>query len=102
MCGLIKYVLIIKIFFLVGMFFFCGILFFVCFWFKDEIFNDSWLYLFIFVIIVCCIVGLIVFYMFWIYLFVFEGYLNVYFLNFNGKKNSLFYLIFLWGKKEVK
>lgn len=79
MGGLIKYVLIIKNFFLLGIFFFCGILFFVCFWFKDEILNDSWLYLFIFVIIVWFMVGLIVFYMCWIYLFIFEGYLNVYF-----------------------
>lgn len=77
MGGLIKYVLIIKGVFLLGIFLFCGILFFVCFWLKDEIFNDSWFYLLIFVLIVWGIVGLIVFYMFWIYLMIFEGYLNV-------------------------
>jgi len=41
--------------------------------------------------------------MFQMYLLVFEGYLNVHFLNFNGKKkNSSFYSISLWGKKQVK
>lgn len=79
MGGLRKYILIIRICFLWGIFFFCGILFFVCFWFKDEIFSNSWLYLFFFGIIVFFIVGLIVFYMFWIYLFIFDGYLCVYF-----------------------
>ena len=102
MGGLIKCVLIIKMVFLIGIFFFCGIFFFVCFWLKDEIFNDSLLFLLIFVIIVCLIVGLIVFYMFWIYLFIFEGYLNIYFLNYSGKKSGFFYLFFLWGKEEEK
>nr|AFK47023.1 unknown [Lotus japonicus] len=40
--------------------------------------------------------------MFRIYLLVFEGYFNVHFQNFNGKKNSSFYSISLWGKEGKK
>nr|YP_010389816.1 NADH-plastoquinone oxidoreductase subunit 5 [Amphicarpaea ferruginea]UPU95858.1 NADH-plastoquinone oxidoreductase subunit 5 [Amphicarpaea ferruginea] len=102
MGGLTKHVPITKTSFLVGTLSLCGIPPFACFWSKDEILNDSWLYSPIFAIIACCTAGLTAFYMFRIYLLVFEGYLNVNFLNFNGKKNSLFYSISLWGKKEVK
>lgn len=63
-----------------------GIPLFACFLSKDEIVNDSCLYSPIFAIIAYCLARLIPFYMFRIYLFVFEGYLNVHFLNFNGKK----------------
>nr|YP_010162594.1 NADH-plastoquinone oxidoreductase subunit 5 [Erythrina crista-galli]QRI60303.1 NADH-plastoquinone oxidoreductase subunit 5 [Erythrina crista-galli] len=102
MGGLTKHVPIIKTCFLVGTFSLCGIPPFACFWSKDEILNDSWLYSPIFAIIACCTAGLTSFYMFRIYLLVFEGYLNVHFLNFNGKKNSSFYSISLWGNKEEK
>nr|YP_010253615.1 NADH-plastoquinone oxidoreductase subunit 5 [Phaseolus lunatus]QTZ17893.1 NADH-plastoquinone oxidoreductase subunit 5 [Phaseolus lunatus] len=102
MGGLTKHVPITKTFFLVGTLSLCGIPPFACFWSKDEILNDSRLYSPIFALIACSAAGLTAFYMFRIYLLVFEGYLNVHFLNFNGKKNSSFYSISLWGKKQVK
>nr|CUR08037.1 ndhF [Acacia woodmaniorum] len=103
MGGLTKHVPITKTAFLVGTLSLCGIPPFACFWSKDEIINDSWLYSPIFAIIACSTAGLTAFYMFRIYLLVFEGYLNVNFKNFNGKKNSSFHSISLWGKeKEAK
>ncbi|RZB56426.1 NAD(P)H-quinone oxidoreductase subunit 5, chloroplastic, partial [Glycine soja] len=68
-------------------------------WSKDKILNDSWLYSPIFAIIVCCTVRLTAFYMFPIYLLVFEGYLNVHVLNFNGKK-IVHYIQYLYGGKK--
>ncbi|KAF1860185.1 hypothetical protein Lal_00040467 [Lupinus albus] len=76
----------------------CGIPPFTCFWSKDEILNDSWLYSPFFAIIACSMAGLTTFYMFQIYLLVFDGYLNVDFENFNGKKYNSLYSISLWGK----
>nr|YP_009193212.1 NADH dehydrogenase subunit 5 [Leucaena trichandra]ALQ11595.1 NADH dehydrogenase subunit 5 [Leucaena trichandra] len=103
MGGLTKHVPITKTAFLVGTLSLCGIPPFACFWSKDEILNDSWLYSPIFAIIACSTAGLTAFYMFRIYLLVFEGYLNVNCQNFNGKKNSSFHSISLWGKeKEAK
>nr|KYP32106.1 hypothetical protein KK1_047262 [Cajanus cajan] len=103
MGGLTKHVPITKTAFLVGTLSLCGIPPFACFWSKDEILNDSWLYSPIFAIIACSTAGLTAFYMFRIYLLVFEGYLNVNLKNYNGKKNSSFHSISLWGKeKEVK
>nr|YP_009765045.1 NADH-plastoquinone oxidoreductase subunit 5 [Inga edulis]QIS95322.1 NADH-plastoquinone oxidoreductase subunit 5 [Inga edulis] len=103
MGGLRKHVPITKTAFLVGTLSLCGIPPFACFWSKDEILNDSWLYSPIFAIIACSTAGLTAFYMFRIYLLVFEGYLNVNCKNFNGKKNSSFHSISLWGKeKEAK
>nr|YP_009771046.1 NdhF [Parkinsonia africana]QIT01748.1 NdhF [Parkinsonia africana] len=103
MGGLTKHVPITKIAFLVGTLSLCGIPPFACFWSKDEILNDSWLYSPIFAIIACSTAGLTAFYMFRIYLLVFEGYLNVNCKNYNGKKNSSFHSISLWGKeKEAK
>nr|YP_009771542.1 NADH-plastoquinone oxidoreductase subunit 5 [Poecilanthe parviflora]QIT02327.1 NADH-plastoquinone oxidoreductase subunit 5 [Poecilanthe parviflora]QVX30372.1 NADH-plastoquinone oxidoreductase subunit 5 [Poecilanthe parviflora] len=99
MGGLTKYVPITKTAFLIGTLSLCGIPPFACFWSKDEILNDSWLYSPIFAIIACSTAGLTAFYMFRIYLLVFEGYLNVHFQNFNGKKNNSFYSISLWGKE---
>ena len=86
--------LIYLVIFLVGTLSLCGIPPFSCFWSKDEILNDSRLYSPIFAIIACSAARLIAFYMFWIYLLVFEGYLNVHFLNFNEKKivHSIQYL----------
>nr|YP_010512105.1 NADH dehydrogenase subunit 5 [Myrospermum sousanum]UXL83429.1 NADH dehydrogenase subunit 5 [Myrospermum sousanum] len=102
MGGLTKHAPITKTAFLVGTLSLCGIPPFACFWSKDEILNDSWLYSPIFAIIACSTAGLTAFYMFRIYLLVFEGYLNVNFQNFNGKKNSSFYSISLWGKEGKK
>nr|QJW34038.1 NADH-plastoquinone oxidoreductase subunit 5 [Abrus pulchellus subsp. cantoniensis] len=100
MGGLTKHVPITKTAFLIGTLSLCGIPPFACFWSKDEILNDSWLYSPIFAIIACSTAGLTAFYMFRIYLLVFEGYLNIHFLNFNGKKNNSFYSISLWGKED--
>nr|YP_009767792.1 NADH dehydrogenase subunit 5 [Moldenhawera blanchetiana]QIS98410.1 NADH dehydrogenase subunit 5 [Moldenhawera blanchetiana] len=103
MGGLTKHVPITKTAFLVGTLSLCGIPPFACFWSKDEILNDSWLYSPIFAIIACSTAGLTAFYMFRIYLLVFEGYLKVNLQNYNGKKNSSFNSISLWGKeKEAK
>nr|YP_010048886.1 NADH-plastoquinone oxidoreductase subunit 5 [Aganope dinghuensis]QPK77259.1 NADH-plastoquinone oxidoreductase subunit 5 [Aganope dinghuensis] len=102
MGGLTKHVPITKTAFLMGTLSLCGIPPFACFWSKDEILNDSWLYSPIFAIIAWSTAGLTAFYMFRTYLLVFEGYLNIHFLNFNGKKNSLFYSISLWGKEGKK
>nr|QXO89465.1 NADH dehydrogenase subunit 5 [Caesalpinia pulcherrima] len=99
MGGLTKHVPITKTAFLVGTLSLCGIPPFACFWSKDEILNDSWLYSPIFAIIACSTAGLTAFYMFRIYLLVFEGYLNVNLKNYNGKKNSSFHSISLWGKE---
>uniref|UniRef100_K4DDW8 Photosystem I P700 chlorophyll a apoprotein A2 n=1 Tax=Solanum lycopersicum TaxID=4081 RepID=K4DDW8_SOLLC len=50
-----------------------------CFLSKDEIFNDSLLYLPIFAIIAWATAGLTAFYIFRIYLLTFEGHLNAHF-----------------------
>nr|YP_009769047.1 NADH-plastoquinone oxidoreductase subunit 5 [Vatairea guianensis]QIS99665.1 NADH-plastoquinone oxidoreductase subunit 5 [Vatairea guianensis] len=99
MGGLTKHAPITKTSFLIGTLSLCGIPPLACFWSKDEIINNSWLYSPIFAIIACSTAGLTAFYMFRIYLLVFEGYLNVHFQKFNGKKNSSFYSISLWGKE---
>nr|YP_010927656.1 NADH dehydrogenase subunit F [Cuphea tarapotensis]WKK46551.1 NADH dehydrogenase subunit F [Cuphea tarapotensis] len=98
MGGLKKYVPITKTAFLVGTFSLCGIPPLACFWSKDEILNDSWLYSPIFAIIACSTAGLTAFYMFRVYLLTFEGHLNVQFQNFSGQKRNSFYSISLWGK----
>nr|YP_010313807.1 NADH-plastoquinone oxidoreductase subunit 5 [Tetrastigma voinierianum]UNA63206.1 NADH-plastoquinone oxidoreductase subunit 5 [Tetrastigma voinierianum] len=102
MGGLTKHVPITKNTFLLGTLSLCGIPPLACFWSKDEILNDSWLYSPIFAIIACLTAGLTAFYMFRIYLLTFEGYLNVHCKNYSGKKSSLFYSISLWGKEGPK
>nr|YP_740612.1 NADH dehydrogenase subunit 5 [Platanus occidentalis]Q09FZ9.1 RecName: Full=NAD(P)H-quinone oxidoreductase subunit 5, chloroplastic; AltName: Full=NAD(P)H dehydrogenase subunit 5; AltName: Full=NADH-plastoquinone oxidoreductase subunit 5 [Platanus occidentalis]ABI49826.1 NADH-plastoquinone oxidoreductase subunit 5 [Platanus occidentalis] len=102
MGGLTKYAPITKTAFLLGTLSLCGIPPLACFWSKDEILNDSWLYSPIFAIIACSTAGLTAFYMFRMYLLTFEGHLNVHFQNYSGKKNSSFYSISIWGKKETK
>nr|WKF52481.1 ndhF [Carya laciniosa] len=103
MGGLIKHVPITKTAFLLGILSLCGIPPLACFWSKDEILNDSWLYSPIFAIIAFSTAGLTAFYMFRIYLLTFEGSLNVNFQNYSGKTNNSFYSICLWGKdKEGK
>nr|YP_010161535.1 NADH dehydrogenase subunit F [Sorbaria arborea]YP_010343165.1 NADH-plastoquinone oxidoreductase subunit 5 [Sorbaria kirilowii]ARC96619.1 NADH-plastoquinone oxidoreductase subunit 5 [Sorbaria sorbifolia]QGZ09244.1 NADH-plastoquinone oxidoreductase subunit 5 [Sorbaria sorbifolia var. stellipila]QRH19245.1 NADH dehydrogenase subunit F [Sorbaria arborea]UOA66756.1 NADH-plastoquinone oxidoreductase subunit 5 [Sorbaria kirilowii] len=100
MGGLKKHVPITKTSFLLGTLSLCGIPPLACFWSKDEILNDSWLYSPIFAIIACSTAGLTAFYMFRIYLLTFEGHLNVYFQTYSGKKNSSFYSMSLWGKDK--
>nr|YP_010034730.1 NADH-plastoquinone oxidoreductase subunit 5 [Aponogeton rehmannii]QOX09425.1 NADH-plastoquinone oxidoreductase subunit 5 [Aponogeton rehmannii]UGC01996.1 NdhF [Aponogeton rehmannii] len=102
MGGLTRYVPITKITFLLGTLSLCGIPPLACFWSKDEILNDSWLYSPIFAIIASFTAGLTAFYMFRMYLLTFEGYLNVHLKNYSGIKNSLLYSISLWGKEAPK
>nr|AAF08154.1 NADH dehydrogenase subunit F [Angelica gigas] len=102
MGGLTKHIPITKTAFLLGTLSLCGIPPLACFWSKDEILNDSWLYSPIFAIIAWFTAGLTAFYMFRIYLLTFEGHLNVHFQNYSGKKNTPFYSISLWGKEDSK
>nr|AVV65986.1 NADH dehydrogenase subunit 5 [Asarum delavayi] len=101
MGGLAKYVPITKTTFLLGTLSLCGIPPLACFWSKDEILNDSWLYSPIFAIIACSTAGLTAFYMFRVYLLTFEGHLRVYFKNYSGTQNSSFYSISIWGKEGL-
>nr|YP_010448541.1 NADH-plastoquinone oxidoreductase subunit 5 [Mazus caducifer]YP_010837346.1 NADH-plastoquinone oxidoreductase subunit 5 [Mazus humilis]UTS56505.1 NADH-plastoquinone oxidoreductase subunit 5 [Mazus caducifer]WGC92995.1 NADH-plastoquinone oxidoreductase subunit 5 [Mazus humilis] len=98
MGGLTKHVPITKTSFLLGTLSLCGIPPLACFWSKDEILNDSWMYSPIFAIIAWATAGLTAFYMFRIYLLTFEGHLNVHFQNYRGNQNTSFYSISLWGK----
>nr|ARD02576.1 NADH-plastoquinone oxidoreductase subunit 5 [Lyonothamnus floribundus] len=100
MGGLRKHVPITKTAFLLGTLSLCGIPPLACFWSKDEILNDSWLYSPIFALIACSTAGLTAFYMFRIYLLAFEGHLNVYFQTYSGKKSISFYSMSLWGKDK--
>nr|WVH38642.1 NADH-plastoquinone oxidoreductase subunit 5 [Schlechtendalia luzulifolia] len=104
MGGLTKHVPITKTAFLLGTLSLCGIPPLACFWSKDEILNDSWLYSPIFAIIAWSTAGLTAFYMCRIYLLTFEGHLNVHFQNYSGKKKTPFYSISLslWGKQGLK
>nr|QLI52887.1 NADH-plastoquinone oxidoreductase subunit 5 [Melanophylla modestei] len=100
MGGLTKHVPITKTAFLLGTLSLCGIPPLACFWSKDEILNDTWLYSPIFAIIAWSTAGLTAFYMFRIYLLTFEGHLNINLKNYSGKKNTPFYSISLWGKDK--
>ncbi|KAG4109273.1 hypothetical protein ERO13_1Z049581v2 [Gossypium hirsutum] len=102
MGGLRKHLPVTQIAFLVGTLSLCGIPPLACFWSKDEILSDSWLYSPIFATIAWSTAGLTAFYMFRIYLLTFEGHLNVHFQKYSGKKSSSFYSIKLWGKEEQK
>nr|WDE22130.1 NADH-plastoquinone oxidoreductase subunit 5 [Myricaria squamosa] len=102
MGGLKKHVPITKVSFLLGTLSICGIPPLACFWSKDEILNDSWVYSSIFAIIASATAGLTAFYMFRIYLLTFEGNLNVNCKNYSGKKSSSFYSISVWGKEGLK
>ncbi|KAJ0668332.1 NAD(P)H-quinone oxidoreductase subunit 5 [Helianthus annuus] len=88
MGGLKKHVPITKNSFLLGTLSLCGIPPLACFWSKDEILNDSWLYSPIFAIIAWSTAGFTAFYMCQIYLLTFEGHLNVHFQNYSGKRNT--------------
>nr|YP_010623414.1 NADH-plastoquinone oxidoreductase subunit 5 [Monanthotaxis ambrensis]WBF97472.1 NADH-plastoquinone oxidoreductase subunit 5 [Monanthotaxis ambrensis] len=103
MGGLTKYVPITKTTFYVGTLSLCGIPPLACFWSKDEILNDSWLYSPMFAIIACSAAGLTAFYMFRIYLLTFEGHLRVQFQNYSGTKNSSLYSsIPIWGNEGMR
>nr|YP_009432603.1 NADH-plastoquinone oxidoreductase subunit 5 [Cordyline indivisa]AEX96616.1 NADH-plastoquinone oxidoreductase subunit 5 [Cordyline australis]ATB18834.1 NADH-plastoquinone oxidoreductase subunit 5 [Cordyline indivisa] len=102
MGGLTKYVPITRITFLLGTLSLCGIPPLACFWSKDEILNDSWLYSPTFAIIASFTTGLTAFYMFRMYLLTFDGHLRIHFQNYSSTKNSSFYSISLWGKKTPK
>nr|QGX06021.1 NADH-plastoquinone oxidoreductase subunit 5 [Dracaena cochinchinensis] len=102
MGGLTKYVPITRITFLLGTLSLCGIPPLACFWSKDEILHDSWLYSPTFAIIASFTAGLTAFYMFRIYLLTFDGHLRIHFKNYSSTKNSSFYSISLWGKKVPK
>nr|YP_009716096.1 NADH-plastoquinone oxidoreductase subunit 5 [Suaeda glauca]QGL09221.1 NADH-plastoquinone oxidoreductase subunit 5 [Suaeda glauca] len=102
MGGLRKHVPITKTAFLIGTLSLCGIPPLACFWSKDEILNDSRVYSPIFAIIAYFTAGLTAFYMFRIYLLTFEGHLNLFLKNYNGKKSSSFSSVSLWGKEELK
>nr|YP_009630734.1 NADH-plastoquinone oxidoreductase subunit 5 [Eriocaulon buergerianum]QBS14224.1 NADH-plastoquinone oxidoreductase subunit 5 [Eriocaulon buergerianum]UVH67937.1 NADH-plastoquinone oxidoreductase subunit 5 [Eriocaulon australe] len=100
MGGLQKYVPITRIAFLFGTFSLCGIPPFACFWSKDEILNDSWLYSSSFAILACFTAGLTGFYMFRVYLLTFDGYFRVNFQDYSSSKKNYFSSICLWGKKN--
>nr|YP_010407022.1 NADH-plastoquinone oxidoreductase subunit 5 [Goodyera henryi]URF19654.1 NADH-plastoquinone oxidoreductase subunit 5 [Goodyera henryi] len=105
MGGLTKYVPITKTTFFLGTLSLCGIPPLACFWSKDEILHDSWLYSPIFALIAWFTTGLTAFYMFRMYLLTFDGYLRIHFQdysNFSSTKNSSFYSISLWGKGTLK
>nr|YP_009449840.1 NADH-plastoquinone oxidoreductase subunit 5 [Tacca leontopetaloides]ANA91368.1 NADH-plastoquinone oxidoreductase subunit 5 [Tacca leontopetaloides] len=99
MGGLTKYVPITRTTFLLGTLSLCGIPPLACFWSKDEILIDSWLYSPIFAIIAYFTAGLTAFYMFRVYLLTFDGCLRVHFQNYSSTKNSSFCSISLWGKE---
>nr|QIR63520.1 NADH dehydrogenase subunit 5 [Piper nigrum] len=100
MGGLTKYVPITKTTFLLGTLSLCGIPPLACFWSKDEILNDSWLYSPIIAIIAYSTAGLTAFYMFRVYLLTFDGHLRIHFTNLNGAKSRSLYSISIWGKEE--
>nr|YP_010131541.1 NADH-plastoquinone oxidoreductase subunit 5 [Primula ranunculoides]QPZ50884.1 NADH-plastoquinone oxidoreductase subunit 5 [Primula ranunculoides] len=100
MGGLTKHLPITKNAFLLGTLSLCGIPPLACFWSKDEILNDTWLYSPTFALIAWSTAGLTAFYMFRIYLLTFEGHLNVYCKNYNGKTSTQ--SISIWGKGNSK
>nr|QUB01966.1 NADH-plastoquinone oxidoreductase subunit 5 [Commelina communis] len=102
MGGLTRYVPITRITFLIGTLSICGIPPFACFWSKDEILNDSWLYSPIFATIACFTAGLTAFYMFRVYLLTFDGNLRLHLKNYSSTKNNSLYSISLWGKEASK
>nr|YP_010866863.1 NADH-plastoquinone oxidoreductase subunit 5 [Indocalamus emeiensis]UQM88807.1 NADH-plastoquinone oxidoreductase subunit 5 [Indocalamus emeiensis] len=102
MGGLRKYVPITRTTFLWGTLSLCGIPPLACFWSKDEILSNSWLYSPFFGIIASFTAGLTAFYMFRIYLLTFDGYLRVHFQNYSSTKEGSLYSISLWGKRIPK
>nr|WOC91991.1 NADH-plastoquinone oxidoreductase subunit F [Utricularia pubescens] len=97
MGGLTKHEPITKNSFFLGTLSLCGIPPLACFWSKEEILNDSWLYSPILAIIAWTMAGFTAFYIFRIYLLTFEGHLNVHFKNYSGNQNISLYSLSLWG-----
>nr|YP_009452831.1 NADH-plastoquinone oxidoreductase subunit 5 [Tristachya leucothrix]ARQ29231.1 NADH-plastoquinone oxidoreductase subunit 5 [Tristachya leucothrix] len=102
MGGLRKYVPITRTTFLCATLSLCGIPPLACFWSKDEILSNTWLYSPFFGIIASFTAGLTAFYMFRIYLLTFDGYLRVHFQNYSTTKEGALYSISLWGKSIPK
>nr|YP_009918872.1 NADH-plastoquinone oxidoreductase subunit 5 [Metagentiana rhodantha]QMJ96080.1 NADH-plastoquinone oxidoreductase subunit 5 [Metagentiana rhodantha]QWK39645.1 NADH-plastoquinone oxidoreductase subunit 5 [Metagentiana rhodantha]QXI85555.1 NADH-plastoquinone oxidoreductase subunit 5 [Metagentiana rhodantha]UAD90061.1 NADH-plastoquinone oxidoreductase subunit 5 [Metagentiana rhodantha]UGO88206.1 NADH dehydrogenase subunit 5 [Metagentiana rhodantha] len=102
MGGLGKHIPITKTSFFLGTLSLSGIPPLACFWSKDEILNDSWLYSATFALIAWSTAGLTAFYMFRIYFLTFEGHFNVHFQNYSGKQKIPFYSLSLWGKRVSK
>jgi NAD(P)H-quinone oxidoreductase subunit 5 len=94
MGGLRKFMPITGITFLIGTFSLCGIPPFACFWSKDAIITDSWLYFSGLGWISWITAGLTAFYMFRIYFLTFEGYLRA-----NSNKVSSI-SVSIWGDLE--
>lgn len=95
MGGLRKFMPITGTTFLVGTFSLCGIPPFACFWSKDAIITDSWLYFSGLGWISWITAGLTAFYMFRIYFLTFEGYLRA-----NSNKLS-FISVSIWGDLQL-
>lgn len=95
MGGLRKYMPITGITFLLGTFSLCGIPPFACFWSKDEIITDSWLYFSGLGLISLITAGLTAFYMFRIYFLTFEGHLR-------AKSDNVFFIypVSIWGNSK--
>nr|YP_010238729.1 NADH dehydrogenase subunit 5 [Marathrum utile]UCU20329.1 NADH dehydrogenase subunit 5 [Marathrum utile] len=100
MGGLIKHIPITRTTFLLGTLSLCGIPPLACFWSKDTILAAIWEYSPLFAILACFTAGLTAFYMVRLYLLTFEGHFNYNFQNYNGKTNTVFYSISLWGKEN--
>nr|YP_002586974.1 NADH-plastoquinone oxidoreductase subunit 5 [Syntrichia ruralis]ACL27657.1 NADH-plastoquinone oxidoreductase subunit 5 [Syntrichia ruralis] len=92
MGGLRKYMPITGTTFLLGTLSLCGIPPFACFWSKDEIITDSWLYFSSLGLISWITAGLTAFYMFRIYFLTFEGHLR-------AKSDNVFFIypVSIWG-----
>nr|YP_009867553.1 NADH-plastoquinone oxidoreductase subunit 5 [Cratoneuron filicinum]QKG04691.1 NADH-plastoquinone oxidoreductase subunit 5 [Cratoneuron filicinum] len=95
MGGLRKFMPITGITFLIGTFSICGIPPFACFWSKDAIITDSWLYFSGLGWISWITAGLTAFYMFRIYFLTFEGYLRA-----DLNKES-FIFVSIWGDLQL-
>nr|YP_009762769.1 NADH-plastoquinone oxidoreductase subunit 5 [Wolffia brasiliensis]QIQ59789.1 NADH-plastoquinone oxidoreductase subunit 5 [Wolffia brasiliensis] len=102
MGGLTRYIPITRTTFLLGTLSLCGVPPLACFWSKDEILSESWLYSPNFAVIAYFTAGLTAFYMFRVYLLTFEGNLHVNFQNYSGTQNTSSYSISVWGKEQPK
>nr|YP_004769859.1 NADH-plastoquinone oxidoreductase subunit 5 [Wolffiella lingulata]AEK94472.1 NADH-plastoquinone oxidoreductase subunit 5 [Wolffiella lingulata] len=102
MGGLTRYLPITRTTFLLGTLSLCGVPPLACFWSKDEILSESWLYSPTFAVIAYFTAGLTAFYMFRVYLLTFEGNLHVQFQNYSGTQNTSAYSISVWGKEQPK
>nr|YP_010045351.1 NADH dehydrogenase ND5 subunit [Mnium marginatum]QPF96959.1 NADH dehydrogenase ND5 subunit [Mnium marginatum] len=95
MGGLRKFMPITGITFLIGTFSLCGIPPFACFWSKDAIITDSWVYFTGLGWISWITAGLTAFYMFRIYFLTFEGHLRA-----NSDQVSFIYPVSIWGNLQ--